>query len=37
VGLLTACVVGALLLAGFGIDPEALSRGWETMLRLVGA
>lgn len=36
VGLLTACIVGALLLVGFGLDLTTISRGWESLLRLAG-
>jgi serine/threonine-protein kinase len=36
VGLGTACVVGALLIAGFGLDPAAIARGWEAIRHMLG-
>jgi serine/threonine-protein kinase len=36
VGLLTACIVGILLLYGFGIDTDTISRGWTTLWSTIG-
>lgn len=35
VGLLTACIVGILLIVGFGLDQATLTRGWAELLRIV--
>jgi serine/threonine-protein kinase len=36
VGLITACAVGTLLIAGFGLDQAAILRGWETIRHMLG-
>jgi serine/threonine-protein kinase len=36
VGLITACAVGTLLIAGFGLDLAAIIRGWEAIRHVVG-
>ncbi|NJM07139.1 hypothetical protein HC891_14595 [Candidatus Gracilibacteria bacterium] len=36
VGLITSCALGILLLYGFGIGPDEVQRGWETVLRMTG-
>lgn len=36
VGLLTACIVGALIVFGFDPSPAILLRGWEALLGLLG-
>jgi serine/threonine-protein kinase len=36
VGLGTACVVGVLLLAGFGLDLATITRGWDAIRHMVG-
>lgn len=36
VGLLTACIVGGLLLYGFGIDPADITQGWQALRTMIG-
>ncbi|NTW00798.1 MAG: protein kinase, partial [Oscillochloris sp.] len=36
VGLTTATIVGALIIAGYGLDLATITRGWEVLLRMIG-
>lgn len=36
VGLITACLVGLLILFGFGLDPSTIARGWQVIGGMLG-